>query len=77
MGRESFCFRVLLGFCSLGRRNGMLCLWVVSRFVLVFCLVFVRWDVRMYCFACLRHESRQSNTSGRPKADKAIHPDVM
>ena len=51
MGRESFCFCVLLGFCSLGRRNGLLSLWVVSRFVLVFCLGFLRWDVGMECFA--------------------------
>ena len=47
MARESFCTWVLLGFCMLGRQDGVLCLWVVSRFVLVFCLGFVRSDVRM------------------------------
>ena len=40
MGRESFCPCVLFGFCTLGRQNGMLCLWVVSRFLLVFRLGF-------------------------------------
>ena len=51
MGRESFCTWVLFGFCTLGRQNGNLCLWVVSRFVLGFCLGFVHWEVRMECFA--------------------------
>ena len=51
MGRESFCTWVLFGLCTLGRQNGKLCLWVVSRFVLGFCLGFVHWDVRMESFA--------------------------
>ena len=51
MGRESFFTCVLFGLCTLGRQNGKLCLWVVSRFVFVFCLGFVRWDVGMVCFA--------------------------
>ena len=77
MGRESLFSCVLFGFCTVGRQDGILCLWVVSRFVLVFCcccffyagtsernalpmgreslfffFLFLRWDVRMECFAC-------------------------
>ena len=51
MGRESLFSCVLFGFCTVGRQDGMLCLWVVSRFFLVFCLGFVRSDVRMEIFA--------------------------
>ena len=51
MGRESLFSCVLFGFCTLGRQDGMLCLWVVSHFVLGFCLGFVHWDVRMESFA--------------------------
>ena len=41
MGRESLFSCVLFGFCTVGRQDGILCLWVVSRFVLVFCFVVV------------------------------------
>ena len=41
MGRESLCSCALFGFCTLGRQDGNLCLWVVSRFVLGFRLGFV------------------------------------
>ena len=37
MGRESLFSSVLFGFCTVGLQDGMLCLWVVSRFELGFC----------------------------------------
>ena len=51
MVRESL-FSCFVCCCfTLGRQDGMVCLWPVSRFVLGFCWGFVCLDVRMESFA--------------------------